>query len=62
LTTKDFLKKEIDSLNEEYVDILLKLVKSWMAGKKSSNGDWKSFISSTYGSFSDEPLERYTQG
>jgi len=69
------LKSEIDKIPKEYYGDILDILKSFKIKKKynfndsislkknsKSRDNWSSFISHTYGSLSDFPIERGEQG
>ena len=74
MITKELLKKEIDKVNNEYLDVLYRVIKAFELtpekelvnepDKISSNSklNWHEFIDETYGSLADDPIERGKQG
>jgi hypothetical protein len=62
--SKDLLKAEIDKVPEEHLGVLYKIVKALEepAGEKVDDVSWTAFISETYGSMADAPIERPEQG
>jgi len=75
MLSSEKLKSEIDKIPKEYYGDILDILKSFKIKKKYSfkksvpykksnkNSDnWMSFISQTYGSLSEFPIEREEQG
>jgi len=60
--TRETLKKEIDKIDEIYLDILYKVISAFKPTEKLPQDNWQEFVNTTYGSFIDEPLERPNQG
>jgi hypothetical protein len=66
VVTKELIKTEIDKVREEYLPVLLRIVRSLEEPEDRYSDvdeqEWKAFIAETYGSFSDSPIERGDQG
>lgn len=67
MVTKELIKTEIDKVREEYLPVLLRIVRSLEEPADRSpevhdEQEWKAFVAETYGSFSDSPIERGDQG
>jgi hypothetical protein len=63
MSDKEILKNEIDHLSDEYIDFLIKLVKSWDPSiNRPDRNDWDSFINDHFGIFRNDPIYRGDQG
>jgi len=75
MLNSEMLKSEIDKIPKEYYGVVFEILKSIKKAKKyqhkhlvspktnyNARENWLNFISQTYGSLSDFPLERGTQG
>ena len=72
MITRELVKKEIDNVHNQYLDILYKIIKVLETGGEApadinpSNTQtpekWQRFIQSTYGCLADTPIERGAQG
>jgi hypothetical protein len=75
LITKELLKTEIDKVQDEYLEILYKVIKAFELSKtevfaqteeEMTKSDiklnWHHFIKETYGCLADDPIERGFQG
>jgi hypothetical protein len=67
VVTKELIKTEIDKVREEYLPVLLKIVRSLeepsdRSSRIDDEQEWKAFVAETYGSMSDSPIERADQG
>lgn len=68
MITKELLKKEIDKVNNDYLDVLYRVIKAFELPQendypgKSKKLSWANFINETYGSLSNDPIERGEQG
>ena len=71
MVTRDLIKEEIDRMQEEYLEILYRIIKaleSPLDSDESSPGttvpasNWEEFIEATYGCLTDNPIERGEQG
>lgn len=61
--TRETLKREIDKIDEMYLEVLYKVISAFRPSIKPQEKDsWQNFIDSTYGSFSSEPIIRANQG
>jgi len=65
MLTRELLRKEIDGIPDEYLEVLYKIVKALQPQPKKVNdelSEWQKFVSETYGSLSDDPIERGEHG
>lgn len=73
MITKALVKDEIDKVPSEHLPILYRIIQALegpveamrgVRAKKASppQEDWHRFITETYGSFADAPIERGPQG
>jgi hypothetical protein len=63
MSDKELLKSEIDHLSDEYIDFLIKLVKSWDPSvKRLDRNDWESFVDNHFGILKNDPIFRGDQG
>jgi hypothetical protein len=77
MVTRELVKSEIDKLQDRYLETLYRIIKAFdyiPASKKNvakteigqnedeETREWLSFIESTYGCLSDDPIERGGQG
>lgn len=75
MVTRELVKDRIDHVQEEYLDILYKIIQSFAselptavqsnhtpAGPRSERENWQRFVSLTYGSTANAPIERGAQG
>jgi hypothetical protein len=67
MVTKELIKSEIDKVQNDYLEPLLKIIKAFEAPIHTSNKfetklDWEKFINATYGCLKDSPIERGIQG
>ncbi len=75
MINREILKSEIDKVPKEYYGVLFNILKSIKSTKRyqrknlsksnqadSDNLNWLKFITQTYGSLSDSPIERGMQG
>ncbi len=77
MITKEFLKKEIDKIQDEYLYVLYKIIKTFeytpeaksllsdnfsVGDKKDNIEEWLAFVNETYGCLADDPIERGEQG
>ena len=64
MTTRDQVRLEIDKVEEEYLDVLFRMIRSLetSAASDDSANSWKEFVASTYGSMAEAPIERGEQG
>ena len=71
MITRDLIKEEIDRMQEEYLEILYRIIKaleSPLDSDESSpdttvqSSSWGEFIKATYGCLTDDPIERGEQG
>ena len=66
MVTKELLKSEIEKVQDQYLGVLYRIIK---ALEEPSSGNWqtdaaawKTFVSETYGSMAESPIERGPQG
>lgn len=69
MVTKELLKTEIDNVQDEYLEILYKVIKAFESSSNMFNQtkddtelNWHAFIQETYGCLADAPIERGSQG
>jgi len=75
MVTRELVKEKIDHVQEEYLDILYKIVQSFEAdfptavqsnhaptSPRSEDENWHRFVALTYGSTANAPIERGEQG
>ena len=77
MITKELLKTEIDKVQNEYLELLYKVIKAFEPSLKTEYLDktipkgitksnmelsWHEFIKATYGCLSNAPIERADQG
>ncbi len=69
IITKEVLKQEIDSVQEEYMGILYDVIKAFKQPTRHSSStrpliqdQWKSFLDKFAGSCAEAPLSRGDQG
>lgn len=67
MISKEQVKKEIDNVDSQYLDVIYKIIKA--LGASTENPDriqpsenWHRFIDATYGCLADDPIERGSQG
>ena len=61
--TKDLIKAEIDHVQDEYLEVLYRIIKALERTKNADGSEtWHEFIEKTYGCLSDDPIERGDQG
>jgi hypothetical protein len=64
MVTKELIKSEIDKVQDEYLGVLYKIIKSLEepSEAKDNRESWSQFVEATYGSFAGAPIERGEQG
>jgi hypothetical protein len=67
MITKQLIKKEIDTISENYIEVLYKIIKALQTSNQSDtikklDTDWLQFVNETYGCLADDPIERGKQG
>ncbi len=69
MITREFLKGEIDKIQDRYLEVLYRVMKALInpsapavTPQNTQVSDWHTFIEQTYGSLADDPLERGDQG
>jgi hypothetical protein len=76
MITKELIKAEIDRVQDKYLEVLYKIIKtlasptdevtspktSTVITKKVKDLEWHNFIEETYGCLADAPIERGEQG
>jgi len=75
--TKEFLKTEIDKVQDEYLDALYRIITVFeypaetpphqrvereTRATRQARQDWLAFVHETYGCLADDPIERGDQG
>ncbi|HPG41423.1 MAG TPA: DUF758 domain-containing protein [bacterium] len=73
MVTKEMIKSKIDRVQNEYLELLYKIIKAFTVSEpkasrlvknriKEGSTDWQIFIDTTYGSLAENPIERAEQG
>lgn len=64
MATRDQVKAEVDRVEDEYLDVLYRMVLSLESPSSSEDaaGSWSDFVASAYGCMADAPIERGDQG
>ena len=74
MITKELIKSEIEKVNDEYLELLYKIIQileplAKVDGKATTNAagknedfNWHAFIAQTYGCLAEAPIERGDQG
>jgi hypothetical protein len=68
LITRDLLKEEIDKVQDNYLNVLYRIIKALENPLDSEDfrkleiSDWKNFIDATYGCMADNQIDRGEQG
>ncbi|NBD34750.1 MAG: hypothetical protein GVY30_01970 [Chloroflexi bacterium] len=77
MVTRERLKQEIDRVQENYLDILFRIIQAFEQTSPTKQRDilphssespddaaqeWHAFVESTYGSLASDPIERGDQG
>jgi hypothetical protein len=77
MITKERIKAEIDKVQDEYLEVLYKIIKVFEHSPKTENFEyvdssepdksdvksaWSVFVNETYGCLADDPIERGDQG
>ena len=66
MVTKELLKSEIEKVQDQYLGVLYRIIKALeepgSGNRKTDTAGWKAFISETYGSMAESPIERGPQG
>ncbi len=77
MITRKIIKSEIDAMQDQYLEVLYRIIKAFeyipvskqdiVEARLGENVDkekneWISFVDSTYGCLSDDPIERGEQG
>ena len=77
MVTKELLKSEIDKVQNEYIELLYKVIKAFEPSLESESSEklvlyhtqknniksnWQEFIRNNYGCLADAPIERGEQG
>ena len=70
MVTRETLKKEIDNVQDQYLGVLLKIIKTFEIPDKSDDfleiendrQEWFQFIDKFAGCLEDDPIERCPQG
>ncbi len=75
--TREFLKAEIDNVQDAYLDALYRIIKvfeyppetktyeqidAMMYTNRPPDPEWLAFVKETYGCLADDPIERGEQG
>ena len=66
MITKERLKREIDHVQDQYIEMIFQIIKVFeyppQPGSEELADDWSAFVQATYGSLADDPIERGAQG
>ena len=69
MISREFLKNEIDKIQDRYLEVVYRIIKALVnpsmraaTPQNAQISDWHSFIEQTYGSLADDPIERGEQG
>ena len=77
MITKERLKREIDHVQDQYLEVLYQIIQVFEYPLKTGSNlstegsgmfeqdatqEWLTFIEQTYGSLADDPIERVEQG
>jgi len=69
MISREFLKGEIDKIQDGYLEVLYRIVKALInpstvaiMPQNVQVSDWHIFVEQTYGSLSDDPITRGDQG
>jgi len=71
LITRETIKKEIDNLRDDYLEIVYRVIKAFERPTRTldaqpdslkTQSEWEHFIQETYGCLADAPIERGEQG
>ena len=66
MVTKELLKSEIEKVQDQYLGVLYRIIKALeepgSSSRRTDSTAWKTFVSETYGSMAESPIERGPQG
>lgn len=63
MMTKEQLKKEVEKVPDQYIDLLYMIIKALeKQGSKPTEKTWLEFIDNTFGCMNDSPIQRGKQG
>ena len=63
MLTKDLIKTEIDRVQDEYLEVLYRIIKALEHPVDSGRSTtWREFVTQTYGCLSNTPIDRGDQG
>lgn len=66
MVTKELLKSEIEKVQDQYLGVLYRIIKALeepgSGNRQTDTTAWKAFVSETYGSMAESPIERGPQG
>lgn len=66
MVTKELLKSEIEKVQDQYLGVLYRIIKALEepapGRRQDDEAAWKAFVSETYGSMAESPIERGPQG
>ncbi len=67
MITRETVKREIDHVREDHLELLYKIIKAFEAEpvrqeRKEPVKSWTEFVEETYGSMADHPISRGEQG
>ena len=59
MVTKDLIKAETDHIQDEYLEVLYRIIKALEHAESTDGSEtWHEFIEKTYGCLADDPIER----
>lgn len=64
MTTREVVKSKVDKVQDEYLDVLFRMIVSLETppGSEDAAGGWIEFVGSTYGCLAEAPIARGDQG
>jgi len=75
MITRELVKAEVERVQNDYLEVLYKIIKIFASPPKTDNGkiatslagkddelNWHAFIAQTYGCLADNPIDRGDQG
>ena len=69
MITRELVKAEIDKVQDRYLEVIYRIIKALVSPPElvvgtpqKTTSNWHQFIEETYGSLTDDPIERGEQG
>ena len=71
MITRETIKREIDNLRDEYLEIIYRVIKAFEIPQRAGDArpesintqaEWEQFIQETYGCLAEAPIQRGEQG